>query len=65
MTDRRQPAPVMVPVLVSFEGTAEVMVAANAGGIVASEATVRTALAYIIPEGVRVERVHDWEELPS
>lgn len=61
----------MVPVLVSFTGTAEVMVAKreyvypreDAEPVHAS--AVRTALAYVTPEGFTIDRIDDWEMLPT
>lgn len=62
MTEPRR-APVMVPVLVSFTGSAEVMVVETAHDFVREE-TVRTALAYVTPEGFTIDRIDDWEALP-
>lgn len=53
----------MVPVLVSFTGSAEVMVVETAHDFVREE-TVRTALAYVTPEGFTIDRIDDWEALP-
>lgn len=63
VNERRQPAPVMVPVLVSFSGTVEVMVSGGHTGYI-DEAVVRTALAYVTPEGFTIDRIDDFEAMP-